>query len=36
MDDLADLGVDHATIWLDGRGLEVLDELERVAKETLG
>jgi len=36
MDDLADLGVDHATIWLNGRGPEVLDELERVAEETLG
>ncbi|MCR9095181.1 MAG: LLM class F420-dependent oxidoreductase [bacterium] len=36
MDELGALGVEHATIWLDGRGPEVLDELERVAKETMG
>lgn len=36
MDELGALGVEHATIWLDGRGPEVLDELERVARETMG
>lgn len=33
---LAALGVDHVTIWLDGRGPEVLQELEQVARDTLG
>ncbi|MEM9176977.1 MAG: TIGR03619 family F420-dependent LLM class oxidoreductase [Myxococcota bacterium] len=36
LDALAGLGFDHATLWLDGRGEEVLDELERIAKEALG
>jgi len=36
MDDLRELGVDHATIWLDLRGPEVMDELDRVAEATLG
>lgn len=35
LDDLGELGVDHATIWLDRRGPEVLDEIERVAQATL-
>ncbi len=35
MDGLGELGVDHATIWLDERGPAVFDELERVARETL-
>lgn len=32
-EDLGALGFDHVTIWLDGRGPEVLDELERLARE---